>query len=252
VWKKLILLFMRKFLESLDFVRLSHLESSQLMRRHFDDIASLDQSLLTDERVETYLQQLKTKHAEFNLALVQVRKNEETERIEVLDETRDRAFSVLKRAVKLSTLSDTDAECIAAESLQTLLYAYRKTDRLNYEAETIAIDNLIRDLEGEKYASKVTLLSLKKYVTRLKTANTEFKALFGERIQTIASDVTYDAKMLRNEMAGQYAEFTDYIVAMSQALDTPEYNLLLNLINTARKYYADMLSKRLATRDSVV
>ncbi len=241
---------MKKNLEPIDLKALSHLEASQLMKRHFDDIASLDHTIITNGPLISYIAQLKSKHAAFDLALVQVRKNDETVQIELLDNQRDKAFSVLKRAVKLASMAETAAEMEAADALQLLVLAYKKIERLNYEAETAAIDNLIRDLESSKYASKVTLLSLKKYVTRLKTSNDAFKALFGDRIQTIASAVTYDAKSLRTDMMATYREFTDYVLAMAQALDTPEFNLVLNLLNTDRKYYADMLSRRISTANS--
>ena len=55
---------------------------------------------------------------------------------------------------------------------------------------------------------------------------------------------TYDVLAIRKELLKQYADFTAYVLAMAKALDTPLFNTALTLLNTARKYYADMIARR--------
>ncbi len=60
----------------------------------------------------------------------------------------------------------------------------------------------------------------------------------------------FDAKALRKDLFETYADFAEYILAMAKApatKDEVQFNSVLNLLNTSRKYYADMLAKRAAT-----
>ena len=78
----------------------------------------------------------------------------------------------------------------------------------------------------------------------MKVTNQNFKTLFSGRMVTGAVTETYDMKVIRKEMLMQYADFTAYVLAMAKALDTPLFITALTLLNTARKYYADMIARR--------
>lgn len=64
----------------------------------------------------------------------------------------------------------------------------------------------------------------------------------------IALTETYDLKSIRMEMFRRYSEFCDYVLAMAKVLDMLLFVTMLNLLNTARNYYADMLAKRPAVK----
>lgn len=115
---------------------------------------------------------------------------------------------------------------------------------MNYEAETMAIDKLISELEKPAHAAKVDLLNLGRYVTRLKTKNEVFKTHFNARIQSEASEKAYNMKAVRKETFQIYKEFCNYVLAMANALDTPLFNQALDLLNASRSYYADLLARR--------
>lgn len=55
---------------------------------------------------------------------------------------------------------------------------------------------------------------------------------------------SYNAKELRKELFAQYSETTRYIEAMANAHKTPQYIQVLQVINGARKYSAEMLARR--------
>lgn len=116
--------------------------------------------------------------------------------------------------------------------------------KLNYEAESIAIDKLITELTGPAYSPKVSLLRIDRYVQRMQNANENFKTLFANRMTTEAFTESYDMKVIRKETLNKYSQFATYVLAMAIALDTPLFNNALNLLNTARKYYADLLARR--------
>lgn len=88
-------------LEPLRLAGLSNMEAGQLIIRHLSDLATIDPSLLTDAPFNTYLQTLANQSVLFEKGLVQVRKNEETQKIELADADRDKADTAFGRGLKL-------------------------------------------------------------------------------------------------------------------------------------------------------
>ena len=231
-------------IESLRTADLTNMEVGQLMNRHLDDLSTIDPKLLTDGPYNDYVKQIANKSGIFQKALVQVRKNQETEKIIQADDDRDKAIEAYKKSLQLYKASDVPEEIEAARILGILMGSYKNLAKQNYEAETIGIDKLVGDLESPKYSAQVALLNIGKYVDRMKVANQNFKTLFSGRMVTGAMTETYDMLAIRKELLKQYADFTAYVLAMAKALDTPLFNTALTLLNTARKYYADMIARR--------
>ena len=241
---------MKQLLEPLRTSVLTNMEGGQLLKRHLNDLRTIDPALLTDGPFNTYVQDLTGYADRYEKALAQVRKSEETEKIGLADNARDRAVEALEKALKLYAVSDDEAEVEASRSLHILFGSFKHLGNLNYEAETIGIDKLVHELTGPNYSPKVSLLKMERYVTRLSNANEAFKTLFSGRLTTSAMTETYDLKSIRNEMFKRYGDFCDYVLAMAKALNTPLFTTALNLLNTARKYYADLLARRTATKTS--
>ncbi len=243
---------MKQSLEPLRVSMLTNMEGGQLMKRHLNDLRSIDPALLTDAPFTTYVQDLTGYAEKYEKALAQVRKNEETEKIMLADNLRDRALDAFRKALKLYAVSDNEAEVEASRGLRILLDTYKNLASTNYEAETIGIDKLVSELARPNYNSKISLLKMERYVTRISNANEAFKTLFSGRMMTVATTETYDLKSIRSEMSIRYGEFCDYVLAMAKALNTPLFTTTLNLLNTARKYYADQLARRIAPKADAI
>lgn len=220
------------------------MEVGQLMNRHLDDFSTIDPKLLTDAPYNDYVKQITNKSGIFQKALVQVRKNQETEKIIQADDDRDKAIEAYKKSLQLYKASDVPEEIEAARILGILMDSHKNLAKQNYEAETIGIDKVVSDLESPKYSAQVAVLNIRKYVDRMNVTNQNFKTLFSGRMVTGAMTETFDVQAIRKELLKLYADFTAYVLAMAKALDTPLFNTALTLLNTARKYYADMLARR--------
>ena len=236
-------------LEILKVSHLTNMEAGALIKRHLDDLATLPSGTITDVALVNYLKLLTEKSADYEKSLVQIRGSEETRKIEDADLMRDAAIAAFSKAVDLGLASDLPDEAEAARVLGMVLKSYKGLAALNYEAESNGLDNLVADLEGATYNKHVKTLNLDRYVTRLKETNAAFKTLFGGRMVSSAAKESYDTKSLRAEMYITYKEFTLYLQAMANARKTDEFVQSLNLINTARKYYSDMLAKRKGSGD---
>ena len=239
---------MKQILEPLTTSALTNMEAGQLFRRHLSDLGTIDATLLIDAPFNSYVQQISAQSVVYENALAQVRKNEETEKIVEADAARDKAVSAFNLALKLHAAADDPAEVEASRSLGILFSTYKNLAKLNYEAESLAIDKLTSELSSPAYSEKINYLHMSKYVARLSDTNTTFKNLFGGRMVTTAMNETFDMKAIRSEMQSTYNDFCDYVLAMAKALNTPLFVTALNLLNTARKYYADLLARRTAPK----
>lgn len=235
---------MKHSLQSLRVSALSNLEAGQLINRHLADLGSIDPALLTDDPFNNYLLKLTTHSDNYEKALAQVQKNEETLKISFADADRDKGHSSCIRCLSLYAISDDAEEVESSRILKIIFRNFKNLPRLNYEAETMAIDKLIADLEKPAAAQHVAKLNMGSYINRLKNSNETFKALFSSRIQTEALTESYDMKSIRKETFQTYRDFCNYVLAMAKALNTPLFNQALDLINAGRKYYADLLSRR--------
>lgn len=239
---------MKQILEPLTTSALTNMEAGQLFRRHLGDLGTIDASLLIDSPFNNYVQQIGNQAAIYENALAQVRKNEETQKIVDADAVRDKAVSAFSLALKLHAAAYDPAEVEASRSLGILFATYKNLAKLNYEAESMAIDKLTGELNSPAYSEKISSLHMSKYVARLNETNTTFKNLFSGRMVTTAMNETFDMKIIRIDLQSTYNDFCDYVLAMAKATDNPLFASALNLLNTARKYYADLLARRTAPK----
>jgi hypothetical protein len=108
---------------------------------------------------------------------------------------------------------------------------------------------LITELNKPVYSEKIAILHMQKYVNNMAEANEAFKNLFSQRLQGVASTEVFDIKSIRAEMLTVYNDFCEYVLAMAKATELPLFVNSLNLINTARKYYADLMARRQGTTE---
>ncbi len=239
---------MKQQLEPLRLAGLSNMEAGQLVRRHLSDLKTIDPALLTDAPFNSYIDVLTAKTVVFEKGLAQIRKSEETQKIEQADEIRDKGVAAIGKSLNLFAVSDNPDEVEASRVLSIVFNNFKDLAMLGYEAETIAIDKLVSELEKNNYSDEINLLQMGRYISRLKTANENFKTLFGGRMVITANVENYDLKAIRTEMLAQYSEFANYVLAMAKAVNSPLFVSALDLLNTARKYYADQLARHSATK----
>ena len=145
---------MKNSLEVLRTSALTNMEGGQLIKRHLNDLRTLDPTLLTDAPFHEYVKRLTGQAETYEKALAQVRTNEETEKISQADDLRDKAVAAFAAALKLYAKSDDPAEAEASRGLRILLNNFGDLVRLNYEAETIGIDKLVGELNGPNYTAR--------------------------------------------------------------------------------------------------
>ena len=122
-----------KKLQSLNVARLTNLEFAQHVKSVLNGITTLNNA--TDEGFTNYLTQLETSSGQYDKAMVQVKKSDETEKIAKADQTRDTAISALMRYLKVFELSEDEEEVLAYKSLNALVKTYKNLQTWNFEEE---------------------------------------------------------------------------------------------------------------------
>ncbi len=233
-----------KNLQPVNLARLSVLEFGQHIKSILQNISLLGNGFVTDAVLLDYLQALHTKTEGYDKAMLQVTKSDETAKIIVADKRRDNALTALTRLLFAYELSENEGESAAYESLNTLFNTYKGIQKWNFEEESNGIDNLLADLGNDKYKPHVELLKMQAWVTRVADNNAAFKTLFAARTQEASGKESFDVAAMRKDIKVVYEDTAGYVLSMAKAQNTEQYNKCLDVINTVRKYYHDLLAKR--------
>lgn len=233
-----------KQLQNISLTRLTVLEFGQHIKSIHTNINLLGNGFVTDAVLNDYLQALNTKMEGYDKAMLQIAKSDETAKIVGADKQRDNALTALTRLLYVYELSENEAELAAYESLTTLFNTYKGIQKWNFEEESNGIDNLLTDLGDAKYKAHVELLKMQAWVARIDNNNAAFKTLFAARTQEASGKESFDVVAMRRDIKAVYEDATGYVLSMAKAQNTEQYNKCLDVINTVRKYYHDLLAKR--------
>ncbi len=235
-----------KNLHSLNESRLLNLEFGQHFKSIVNNIALIgDATVITDPIVQSYVSSLKTKALDYDNAMLQIVKSDETLKIAHADMLRDDAIKSALRYLLVFELTKDASKKLAYDSLDTVFKTYKGLQTFNYEQETNGLVNLVAELNTPKYAAHIAALKMQDYVAEMETTNTDFNTLFEGRTQEVAVKVVYDVRTMRKEIQTISKDLNGYVLSLAKAKPTDlQYEKILNVINTVRKYYSDLLAKR--------
>jgi len=232
-------------LHKLKITRLTHLEAGQLIKSSIKDLETAAISTVTDTHVDAYVHKMAADSILFDKGLLQIKKNQETEDIAKLDVERDVSLAAFNRQLKVYELDVNPEFKTAFKAITIVVKKYKNLAKLNYEAESNGIDNLVDDLKSPAYAPHVATLKLEDFINRIIATNTSFKLKFSQRNTEISSTEHYDMKSIRKNALENYNNYTQYVLSLAKVNSgDPYYIAILNSINQSRKYYSDMLAKR--------
>ncbi|MFK7059829.1 DUF6261 family protein [Flavobacterium oreochromis] len=231
----------------LTLVRLQHLEVGQFIIRFLNDFQNLNLDPATDLDFKKTYDSLVTQSPVFDAALKQIRAKSETELLIAKDTNRDNAVRTLRRALSVAEFTDVETEKIAYKKISIILKTYKNIEVENYEAESLGLDNLVAELRNPKNLPDVQLLGLDRYINKVEETNSIFKATFDNRSSSTITTEVYDTKLLRKNILETYTKLAKYTLAMAENKDNPFYKDTLNVLNNGRKYFADLVAKRVGT-----
>jgi hypothetical protein len=110
-----------------------------------------------------------------------IRNSKYTPLIERKDDSRDHTVRGFTKAVEAATLHPDPDTRAAAVTLLAIIKHYGDVSRKNYDDQTAAVDDMIRELELADNKALLVLLGLLDWLTRLKAENKEFVDLMRAR-----------------------------------------------------------------------
>jgi len=233
-----------KVLENVTLVRLTHPEFSQCVNRQTTEIEALGAEVLTDPTMNQLLAGLKSTTVVFDQAILQLQKSTLTDELAILDAIRDRALKSYEHALKEFKYSENPEEVKAYRKLSILSAAYKRIDKLNYEAESREMNKFLEELESDQFNAELNLLNLGNKKSRIQLSNTNFNVLFDSRSHEISIKEAYNAIVIRKSLMKEYNHFAGYILALANGLDKEPFNSSLKIMNTTRSYFDDINNRR--------
>jgi hypothetical protein len=237
-------------LNRLDFSRMSYLEIGQFIINFLEDFDKTGLDPKTDAEFKLLFENLKAQSPEFDAALLQVKAKAESAQLMEQDLARDRKMITLRRAVSVYEYSDIEVQKTAYKLIKLVLKTYNRIEKENFGAESLGLDNLVKELRNDKHIAAVKTLKLEEHVDNIESTNSVFKKTFSTRSSDSISDKVYDTKKLKDDIVSTYKELAEYMVVMGKRKkDSTFYADAVTAINYSRKYYSDLLAKRAGKTD---
>ena len=232
-------------LHSINLRDLHHLETGQFLVRFFSDFQATGILPSFDAEFQLIFNDINSQLPTYKLALAQVEAEEESKLLVELDNYRDDSVSSLRTAFKPYRKTRSADKKAAYNKLLPVMNNYKDIANENYEAESLGLDNFIASLRSPALFPSVQLLNMEEHLDNLESDNNNFKTTFNNRSNKAVSTITYNTKMLRNNILNAYKEIATYVDTMAnRRTSSPNFITVLGAINNGRSYFANIIARR--------
>jgi hypothetical protein len=174
-----------------------------------------------------------------------IRKSDLSETKEKADQARDAVITGVNEAVRTALRHFDPSVSEAAKRLKIVLDAYNMPKTLTdlpYDAETVAVVNLLQEFDG-KYAADVQTTGLTNWVAELRARNEAFDRLAKAYNEQQAAKPPFRMKDARNETDEAYRNIVLVINALTVMEGETEYAPFVTELNELIKHYSDLLAQ---------
>ena len=232
-------------MNSIDLQKLRNAEYLQYMK-DFSGIINLNNSAQFD--IEAKLNAFNTKIGELETLYKKALASEKTQELLLIDARRDAAINgiyyfLLSHTYHFETAKQQNAQVL----LDNMALYGSGIARLNYQAETATLNNLIRDWEGKpELINAISEFKLTEWMAELKAANEEFNTKYLSRTQEYGDASPETIKLTREDVNVAYYALRDRIDALHLLVETPPspYVTIINQLNALTDQYNALLVNR--------
>ncbi|MDQ0593808.1 hypothetical protein QFZ37_002177 [Chryseobacterium ginsenosidimutans] len=198
--------------------------------------------------IDTKLSAFNTKISELEALYKKALASEKTQELLALDERRDNAINgIYYFLLSQSYHYENDKKQKAQLLLENIALYGSGIARLNYQAETATLNNLLRDWENKPdLANAITTFNLFAWINEMKTANEEFNTQYLSRTQEYGDANPETIKSKREETNTAYYALRDRIDALHLLVEAPPspYTTVINQLNALTDQYNVLLVNR--------
>ncbi|MCX8522307.1 DUF6261 family protein [Chryseobacterium formosus] len=197
-----------------------------------------------DVKLSTFTNKISELESLYKKALA----SEKTQELLLIDERRDAAVTGLNYFLLSQTYHFEITKRKNAQLLLDNMNLYGSSiARLNYQAETATINNIIRDWENKpELIAAISTFNLTEWVYELKTSNEEFNTKYLSRTQEYGDASPETIKLKREETNVAYYALRDRIDTLHLLVETPPspYATVINQLNALTDQYNKLLVNR--------
>jgi hypothetical protein len=174
------------------------------------------------------------------------RKSDLSSEKEEVDKARDELVVAIRGFLKVSAHHSEDNVKKATNRVKIVFDKYnqpKKINLLSYDAETVAINNMLQELE-EKNQQDIQLIGIENWFLQLKIKNNEFEQLSLSYNVQQSEKPTFTAAEARKETDAAYKEFVTALEGlMILEKNEPEFVAFAKELNTWIKHYNDLVAQ---------
>lgn len=232
-------------MNAIDLPKLRNAEYLQYVK-DYSGIINLNNP--TQLGIEAKLSAFNNKITELEALYKKALASEKTQELLTLDERRDDAINGIYYFLLSQTYHfEADKQQKAQLLLSNMELYGSGISRLNYQAETATLNNIIRDWENKpELIDAISFFNLSPWVNELKTANEEFNTKYLSRTQEYGDANPETIKLKREETNAAYYALRDRIDALHLLVETPPspYAAIINQLNALTDQYNKLLVNR--------
>lgn len=229
-------------------IELKLLRNAEYLQYVKDYLAIINLNTPEQLGIDAKLAILSTKATELEALYKKALASDKTQELLMLDERRDDALNGIYYFLLGYTYYFQADQQQKARLLLTNMELYGSgISRLNYQAETATVNNLIRDWENKpELADAITSFNLSSWVNELKTANEEFNTKYLLRTQEYGDASPETIRTKREETNTAYYALRDRIDALHLLVETlpSPYATVINQLNALTDQYNKLLINR--------
>jgi len=237
-------------INSIDIRNLRNANYLQFQKDFLAIISRNDPSAL---KVESKYDDLTAKTEELESLFKKALANPISKELLELDGRRDDAVNGIYYTALANSYHYDTATKQAADALLANINLYGSgIARLNYQAETATINNMITDWENKpELVDAINILKLKAWKDELSTVSTEFGSRYLDRTQDYGNATPETLKLKREETDAVYYALRDRINALHLLIETPPspYSTVINQLNALIQQYNLLVSVPYETGD---
>ncbi|MCH4830930.1 MULTISPECIES: DUF6261 family protein [Flavobacterium] len=238
-------------INAIDLVKLRNAEYLQFMKDFVNIVERNDPNALN---VTAKLADLQTKVGEMDTLFKKMLANENTTTLLNIDKRRDDCINGLFYVVQGYEYHFEETLRVAAQKLATNLRFYGSgISRLNYQAETATLTNIINDWETKpELIAALTTLNLTAWKDEMKKQNNAFNTVYLDRTQEYGNATPENLISKRNEANTVYYALRDRITAFHTLIEAPAispYATSINQLNALIDQYNNLIVGRAKSVD---
>jgi hypothetical protein len=168
-----------------------------------------------------------------------------SQKLEQLDNLRDKAWNAINLRVKATLLSPFEEEVQSAQVIKRIIKRYGKVCSMTYSEQSMAVENLTNELLLAVNEVHLDRIGFASWVIELKNQNQEFLEIYNERNADFAGRESGEVKAARTLLDPVYKQLVEKINAsIILEFARPEVINFINKLNENIKTYQTTIVMR--------